>query len=248
MQSIYKYIISLLVCLAMYPVHAQEKNVPAPEKQGQEQKKQGPEQKKKEEPKEPEVRFFNGFTVQVDVASLATTALKLGDSYSMEGGIQFDLKKKYYPVFELGVAGANKFSTANAEFKTNGLFGRFGIDMNMMKKKKDSKPTSNLFLAGVRIGMSHFAYDVTNLQITDGYWGGTETVDYKNQVSTKVWYEIVAGVRVEIIKNIFMGWTVRDKNLLGTDVSGEVFPAYIPGYGLNTSNIWSINYTIGYHF
>ncbi|MFA6581320.1 MAG: hypothetical protein WCS79_05915, partial [Paludibacter sp.] len=92
MQSIYKYIISLLVCLAMYPVHAQEKNVPAPEKQGQEQKKQGPEQKKKEEPKEPEVRFFNGFTVQVDVASLATTALKLGDSYSMEGGIQFDLK------------------------------------------------------------------------------------------------------------------------------------------------------------
>lgn len=241
MQSIYKYIISLLVCLALHPVQAQEKNGPAPEKQVQEQKK-------KEEPKVPEVKLFNGFTVQVDVASLATTALKLGDSYSMEGGIQFDLKKKYYPVFELGVAGADKFSTANAEFKTNGLFGRIGIDMNMVKKKKDSKPTSNLFLAGVRIGMSHFAYDITNLQITNEYWGGTETINYANQISTKVWFEVVAGVRVEIIKNIFMGWTVRDKNLLGTDVSGEVFPAYIPGYGLNTSNLWSINYTIGYHF
>jgi len=241
MQSIYKYIISLLVCLAIYPVQAQEKNGPALEKQVQEQKKKG-------EPELPEVKFFNGFTVQVDVASLVTTALKLGDSYSMEGAIQFDLKKKYYPVFELGIAGADKFSTDNAEFKTNGLFGRIGIDMNMVKKKKDSKPTSNLFLAGVRFGMSHFAYDITNIQIPDEYWGGTETINYTNQISTKVWFEVVAGVRVEIVKNIFMGWTVRNKNLLGTDISGAVFPAYIPGYGLNTSNNWSLNYTIGYHF
>lgn len=228
MQNIFKYISSLLFCLVVFSVQAQVKKV--------------------EKIKEPEVPMYNGFTVQVDAASLVTSALKLGEFYSMEGGIQVNLKKKYFPVFELGMGGIDKLSNDNVEFKTNGLFGRVGIDMNLIKKKKDSKPTSNLFLVGVRLGMSHFAYNITNIQITDNYWGGTESTDYTNQLSTKLWFEVVAGVHVEIIKNVFMGWTVRNKNLLGSDVPGKVFPYYIPGYGLNNTNNWAINYTLGYKF
>ncbi|HEY5589928.1 MAG TPA: DUF6048 family protein [Paludibacter sp.] len=237
MQSIYKYISlsSFLLCLAVLTTQSQENKV---EKT----------QEKKKESTLPKVKLLNGFTVQVDVASLLTTALIHGDSYSMEAGVQFDLKKKYYPIVELGFAGADKISNENVGFKTNGLFGRVGVDINLIKPKKDSKPTNNLFLLGARLGMTNFAYDITNVKITDNYWGGTESPDYMNQKSTKVWFEIVAGVRVEVYKNVYMGWTVRNKNLLGQDAAGKVFPWYIPGFGINTSNNWGVNYTVGYHF
>jgi hypothetical protein len=192
--------------------------------------------------------LLNGITVQTDLASLVSSSLSNGKNYSMEGALQADLKHKYYPIVELGFAGANKVTTDNANFKTNGLFGRLGVDINLITQKKDSKPTNNLFLAGVRLGMTSFAYSISNMQITDNYWGGTEIINYPNQLSTKIWFEIVVGVRVEVIKNIYMGWSVRNKNLLSQDIAGKPAPWNIPGFGLNTGTNWGLNYTLGYHF
>jgi len=195
------------------------------------------------------VALYNGFMIQADIASVSTSALSKGETYSYEAGIQVDLKQKYYPILELGLAGANKTTADNIGFVTNAPFGRIGIDFNILKKKKDSKPTTNLFLVGLRLGMSNFKYKITNATINNDYWGGTEIVDYSNiPATTKVWWEIIAGVRVEVIKNIYMGWTVRTKNLLTQDTEGEVAPWYIPGYGISASGNWGFNYTIGYHF
>ena len=106
MRNIYKYtkyISSLLFCLAVFSAQAQ----------------------KKKETKLPEVKWWNGFTIQTDLASLVSSAFNKGETYSMEGAIQVDLKHKYYPIVELGFGGANKITTDNVGFKTNGLFGRF---------------------------------------------------------------------------------------------------------------------------
>jgi hypothetical protein len=195
------------------------------------------------------VPLYNGFMVQADIASLVTSSLSKGVTYSYEAGIQVDLKHKYFPIVELGMSGADKTTANNIGFTTNAPFGRIGIDLNLLKRKKDSKPTNNLFLAGIRLGMTNFKYKITNVIITNDYWGGAETVDYSNiPASTKIWWEIVAGVRVEVVKNVYMGWTVRTKNLLTQDVEGQVAPWYIPGFGINASGNWGLNYTIGYHF
>ena len=103
-------------------------------------------------------------------------------------------------------------------------------------------------MLGVRFGMSSFAYNITNVLIIDDYWGGSKPVIYENQLTTKTWYEIVAGVQVEVVKNVYMGWSVRNKSLLGQDPTGDVFPWYIPGYGVNVSGNWGFNYTLGYKF
>jgi hypothetical protein len=190
--------------------------------------------------------LFNGLTIQGDVASVASSLLSNGETYSYEAAAQVDLKHKFYPIFELGYAGANKTSNDNVNFKTNGLFGRVGVDLNLLSPKKDEKPTSNLFLAGIRFGMSNFPYSITNVLISDNYWGGTESTNFDNKNATKLWYEIVVGVRVEVFKNIFMGWSVRSKNMLSQDVAGEVSPWYVPGFGTNTGSNWGFNYTIGY--
>ena len=226
MRSIYKYTISVCLCLVTFSLQAQ---------------------KVKTKPEMTDVKWFNGLTVQADLASLVVSALG-GDNYSMEGGVQVDLKHKYYPIIEVGMAGANKTSIENIGYKTSGLFSRLGLDINLIKQKKDSKPTKNLFLTGIRIGMTHFKYDYTDISIKNDFWGGTETLDYSKIPSTKIWYEIIVGVRVEVVKNIFMGWSIRNKNLISSDLTGEVLPWYIPGYGLNASNNWGINYTLGYKF
>jgi len=227
MQSIYKFIISLILCLVVTTTIAQDKN---------------------KDTIAVKTKWWSGVTLQVDVASMIGSALSKGETYSLEGAAQIDIKNKYYPIVEIGFAGANKTSSEDINFKTNGLFGRVGVDFNMKKAKPDSKPSNNLFTAGLRLGMTRFAYNINNIVITDDYWGNSELLNFNNQITSKFWYEIVLGVKVEVFKNTYMGWTVRNKQLISKDASGEVFPWYIPGYGINQSSLWGINYIVGYKF
>ena len=231
MSKILKYISSLILCfVVVHSVQAQKA-------------------KAKIVPDSIKAPLFNGFTVQGDLISAISSLTSNGDTYSYEGSLQADFKHKYLPVFEFGYAGADKLTSDNIGFKTNALFGRLGLDFNLISQKKDKKPTNNLFLVGFRVGMSNFNYNITNVSITDDYWGGSQAVPYNNISTTKVWYEIVAGVRVEVIKDIFMGWTVRTKSLISKDADGNVTPWYIPGFGTNNgSGNTAINYTIGYKF
>jgi hypothetical protein len=222
-----KYLSSLILCLLVFTVQAQKIKLTTDTIK---------------------VPSFNGITIQTDVASIVSSFLSNGVIYSYEGAAQVDFKHKYFPVLEFGIAGANKLSNDNINFKTNGLFGKLGIDINLLSPKKDSKPTSNLFLAGVRLGLSNFNYKISDVTIIDDYWGGSKTFDFPTQNTTKIWYEIALGIRVEVLKNIFMGWTIRSKNLLSSDITGSVSPWYIPGFGINTTSNWGLNYTIGYKF
>jgi hypothetical protein len=234
MLRTFKYISSLVLCLlVVYSAQAQKKINP----------------KTKLVTDTIKVPFFNGITVLGDAASVANSFLSKGDTYSYEAALQADFKHKYFPIFELGYAGADKLTVENVGFKTNGLFGRAGIDFNMLKQKKDSKRTTNLLLLGLRLGMSSFNYNISNVNIADDYWGGsTQALNYNNISTTKIWYELTAGIRVEVLKNMFMGWTIRSKTLISKDVDGAVTPWYIPGFGINKGSNLGISYTIGYKF
>lgn len=227
MRRIIVSIISMLLCLAVNTAVSQKKKIIIPPDS---------------------TKLFNGFTVQLDVASLASSALTNSSTYSTEGALQIDLKHRIFPTLEFGIAGANKTTTDNIGYKTNGMFERIGVDFNLRKRKKDAKPTNNLFIAGIRIGMSNFNYNVTNIVIPENYWGTGDPINYLDQSTTKIWYEIVVGVQVEVFKNFYMGWSIRDKNLISSDVTGAVAPWYIPGFGLNNGTSWGLNYTLGYHF
>lgn len=193
--------------------------------------------------------WWKGHTyIQVDAASIVRSTLMGNETYSAEAGLQLDLSHKYFPVLEIGYAGANKTSLENVQFKTNGMFGRVGIDFNLSKQKKESKPTSNLIFMGLRLGITNASYDINNVIITDNYWGGTTQIPYSNIKGLQAWYEITFGLKVEVAKNIFMGWAVRNKHLITQSKEGEISPWYIPGYGKKASSNWAISYTIGYKF
>ena len=73
-------------------------------------------------------------------------------------------------------------------------------------------------------------------------------MDFKNESASKVWFEISAGMRVEIVKHIYMGWSVRNKNFFKEDTVGKLSPWFVPGFGINSGSKWSLVYAIGYSF
>ncbi len=226
-RSIYAFIISLFLCSVAITGHAQKKDQPS---------------------ESPKIPLLNGIYVYGDVAPVITSTILNNSTYSFEGGAQINLKYKYFPVFEAGIGGANKLSTNNIGFKTIGPFARIGVDLNLLKQKDNTKPVNNFFLAGVRLGFSNFRYNITNAVVTDDYWGETRTINYTDISATKVWAEVVAGVKVETFKNIYMGWQIRKKFLFSQDASGSPSPWYIPGFGIKDGSNWGFNYTIGYKF
>ncbi|MDD2996661.1 MAG: DUF6048 family protein [Paludibacter sp.] len=205
-------------------------------------------QKQKQDSTKVSEKLFRNFRIEADMVPLAMLAFGNTESYSFEGAVQATFLRKYYPVFEAGFAGAEKTAYNNIHFKTAGPFARIGLDFDVMKPKPGKKPTNNHFLAGVRIGYSAYSYQLNNVSVTQDYWNETITRNYTNIEAQNAWFEIVAGIRVEIIPKLYMGWSVRNKNRFGETTPGEFHSYYIPGFGKNKSSNWGVNYSIGYMF
>ncbi|MDR0370634.1 MAG: DUF6048 family protein [Prevotellaceae bacterium] len=192
-------------------------------------------------------RLWQGLRVEADVASVVLSLLSGGETYSYEGALTANLKHKYFPVIEFGFAGADKKSEIGANFLSNGFFGRIGVDINMMKVKKEQE-RNNFFTLGARLGMTGLKYDINNVIVEDGYWGESEVHNFEGISATKLWYEIVAGVHVEVFPRVYLGWNIRLKNTIGKD-KNSVTPWYIPGFGkYGLSAVWAFNYTVGFRF
>ncbi len=225
-QHIFRYLISFVLIVSVFTLKAQNKK----------------------DSTQTKINFFQGLRVDVDISPIVTTLLSAGETYSFEGAVQSKILGKYFPIVEAGFAGANKTTFDYINFKTNGAFLRVGTDFNVMKESKTEKKFTNYFLVGARIGFTTFGYDLNNIIISDDYWKETKTYNYNHQIAAKVWIEFAASVRVEIFKNIYMGWTIRNKNMLTNDMEGRISPWYVPGFGVNNTSTWGVNYALGYKF
>jgi hypothetical protein len=199
------------------------------------------------EESEEKMSLFQGIKIEVDVFSAAMSVIN-SETYSFEGNIQLNLRKKYFPIVEIGFAGANKTSINDFKFKTDGVFARIGMDYNLLQPNRPDTHIHRYFFIGGRYGFSPFSYDITNVVIDNEYWGGSEVRNFYDINTTKHWLEVVAGLRVEVLRNIYMGWNVRLKMQLGRQKPGEVSPWFIPGIGIQSIGNWGFNYTVGYKF
>jgi len=194
-----------------------------------------------------EIALYQGLKVSVDAYSLVMSTLSK-ETYSFEGNVQVNLKERYFPILEMGFAGADKTSINDYGFKTAGLFTKIGVDYNMLKPNRSGANIHKYFFVGARYGFSRFSYDVTNIVIDNGYWSGYIYRDFNDVKATKHWFEIVGGLHVEVLKNIYLGWNMRLKVQLGSEKYGEISPWYIPGIGIKSVGNFGFNYMVGYRF
>jgi hypothetical protein len=193
--------------------------------------------------------IFRGIRIEVDLLSPLMHAIGASKGFYYQGAVTANLNEKYFPTVEIGYGGLdNKLSANSLTYNTRALYYRIGLDYNVLNSKKTLRAMNNIFTIGLRLGGSSFLYDIENVQITDDYWGGSTTLNFPNQRKFMVWWEIVAGVRVEVLNNIFMGWNVRMKNTFGAPKQGEIYPYYISGLGLYNGGKWEFNYSVGWQF
>ncbi|MCB9064258.1 MAG: hypothetical protein H6551_03855 [Chitinophagales bacterium] len=167
----------------------------------------------------------------VDAFKIVTNQLQT-QRQSYELIFDYYWKKDLYFVAEGGWGNA-QLDYTDLAYKSSNTFFKLGFDKSILSRLT-SKDWDLAFI-GLRYGMGLVERGDAFYSITDSLWGTTSgTVAGTN--FTAHWLEITGGVRVEMVKNIFVGWNVRGKFILNGKKFKELPPYYIAGYGNGEKN------------
>ncbi|MBN2236640.1 MAG: hypothetical protein JW729_03720 [Bacteroidales bacterium] len=180
-----------------------------------------------------------------DLSNLLIGSLSPGRT-GLDFSIDYSVKDKTYAILEFGNNTYNSSSDL-LSYQSNGNYFKLGVDFDM--RKKDKAFSRDLFVLGIRYGFSSFNQQLDNYVISSSFWP-TLTVENTNYKDQAHWIETVAGFKVEIIKNIFLGAGLRFKAMLFQTGDKVIKPApFVPGYGKTGGTIVvGFNYNIYYNF
>ena len=165
--------------------------------------------------------------------------------YSADLALTANLNNRFFPVVEVGIGHTNMVSQLyEIGYSTRAPYYRIGMDYNM--QYKNGKP--NYIYLGGRVGYTTFDYSVDAPSLIDPVWGEEVPVQLTNVHSSAIWAEAVGGVRAEITKNFYMGWSLRYKYLLHQATLTNGGPWYIPGFGTGKKTVFGATYTVSYYF
>ena len=167
------------------------------------------------------------------------------DVTSTEVGFEVNLKNRFFPVIELGYSDINTTDDeTNIHYKATAPYFRLGLNYNVFYKKPH---LPGYFTVGLRYGFSSFSYDVQAPDLTDPNWGGISVpVAYEGVKTNTSWAELVLGLRTQVYKSFYMGFTVRYRSQLSLKKSLHSEPYYIPGFGKNKSSNFGFTYNLIY--
>jgi hypothetical protein len=149
-----------------------------------------------------------------------------GNRYGYEFSADMELWPNLFPTFETGYD-VMKIQTQYVDYSSQGAYSRVGIDYNLLEAQ--NKSDKDIFYIGLRYGFT-LANQQVNQYLIDYYWGQT-TGSYPSQSYFGHWGEIVLGIKGEILKNFYMGWSVRGKIKFNHADLGMPPVYFIPGYG-----------------
>ena len=188
--------------------------------------------------------IYQATLVRVDIFNPIFDALRSDwHTYSVEAAVSVRLKNRFFPTVEFGHAGQflqqkvdRSKNLPDSLYHGSGQFARIGLDINPLKKRPDQRSS---LLIGVRLGTGWQRLDTPDLKpyFPKGEW------------IADVWGEVAAGVNVDIMYGVYMGWAVRMKFLFTKNSHDELTtPYYIPGFGYHNNMNWGFDYYIGYAF
>mgnify|MGYP000051649906 FL=1 len=161
------------------------------------------------------------------------------------------VKENLYLSSEIGTLERTQQSEL-INFTTSGSYIKFGFDFNMYKNWTGM---NNQVYLGFRFANSLYNHNINNYVlytteqifeeelIQNGYSTG-KLSDLNAQ-----WIEFLVGMKVQVLKNTYMGFSLRLNRLLGSSSSENFGVLFIPGFNRVTDeNIFgsSFNYTLTY--
>ena len=176
--------------------------------------------------------------IGVDLSKFAASAIdKSYNSYEFMLDVHY--KKDIFFVADFGL-GNSQVSNPQISYGSNNAFVRLGLDKTFFGKEFKGD-MDNAFI-GLRYGAGFVNRSSGNYFIKDTIWGNTAgAVAASNFVAH--WVELVGGFRMEVVKNIFVGWNIRVKTFVNPKRFAELPPPYLAGYGRSDNNT-----AFGYNF
>jgi hypothetical protein len=203
-------------------------------------------EEKKKDSVAPKTEKF-GIRVGVDLFKL-TRSFYEKDYRGIELVGDYRLTKKYFIAAEIG----NESKTVdelNLNFTTEGTYLKAGFDYNAYENWLDME---NMIYLGLRYGVSSFSQTLNEYQIynTDPYFNEGE-ISYpgeKFEGLSAQWAEVVAGVKAEVLKNVYVGFSVRLNYLVSNNKPESFDNLYIPGFNRTYNGKFGagFNYTVSY--
>jgi hypothetical protein len=159
--------------------------------------------------------------------------------------VDYELKQDIYSVIDLGYQNV-KINRDNYHYASRGMFTRIGADVNMLNYDKQVDVYEMMYVGG-RYGFSLFNQQAENITIPDPYWGDFRNGQIEKQQLHAHWISVVAGMRAEVFRNFFMGWSVFLNIRFYTSGGKDFDPYNIPGFGKGANRATAtFNYTISY--
>lgn len=181
--------------------------------------------------------------IGVDPIRYFQSYLQPGTRNGLEVQVDYELNMKVIPAFEIGWHSFNR-NTSTFDFSSYGTYYRLGIDYNFVQFKKASD--KDMFFMGLRLASGNYFQKAENIKVENFY--ETSTYNIAAEANTAYWGEFTIGVKTEIAKNWFVGWTARGK-LLFSNKGGSMDPYLIPGFGKKSElnkTASDINFYIAY--
>lgn len=184
-----------------------------------------------------------GLRIGLDLSRFVVTAFQ---PYRKEIGIVADARitSNMYLAGELGYNNTSH-SDSNYTYKGNGVYTTIGIDYNFLKKQEPRE--RHIVYGGIRYGFAHLSYEAPSYTIYNGYWGEKTTGSFPQTSINTHWVELILGMKVEVLTNLFLGWNIREKLLITNVKNSDFPPIVIPGYGNASKKAsFDVQYTISY--
>ncbi len=158
--------------------------------------------------------------------------------------IDYEAWQDIYPVIEFGYQNV-VVDRDTYRYGSSGIFARGGVDINLLKYEETN--VYEMMYAGLRYGIAYMTHQVDDIHIREGYFGDLDGASLSENEINAHWVSLVAGLRVEVFRNFFMGWSVLANFKFAQIEDIQVEPYNIPGFGPGDKKASIvINYTLAY--
>lgn len=171
-------------------------------------------------------------------------------SNSYNSGIEFvadyRISKNFYIAAEIGFEDHTTVEDYT-QSRADGSFARIGFNFNAYENWLDM---NNEIFVGYRFGISSFDQTLESYtpNVNTNYFPGS-LIDIPSTTTLSTqWSELMVGVKVETLKNLFVSATVSFKILMNTDEPENFKTLYSPGFNrlFETGTGFGFNYTLSY--
>ncbi len=185
-----------------------------------------------------QVKRVKGLRIGFDI-SKPTMMLFDPDRTGFEFSGDIEVIKNLYSTLEMGWLNITR-EKENFNYSSTGNYYRFGFDYNIMKLKASDE--YEMIYVGLRYGYSRLSHEADQIVLINDYWDGSFLSVGEDNLNAS-WIDLVFGMRAEVFRNFFIGWSVRVRPLLNQVNDDVMKPFIIPGYGKGEKPV-----VVGFHY